>query len=116
MQPCLHVDVLVPQLVDAREQRDGAVPHVARVVHKLVRHLHLRVLEPERGAAVVMHQRALPDGARSLEVLLRLLPFRVLDPDRRVGSDNSLVRFGLVSVASEPAPLQARAAGLDRGE
>mmetsp|Transcript_40830 Transcript_40830/g.100841 ORF Transcript_40830/g.100841 Transcript_40830/m.100841 type:complete len:451 (-) Transcript_40830:167-1519(-) len=83
----LHVDVLVPELVHAGQQADGAVPHVARVVHVLVRHLHLRVLQPQRAAAEVLVQRALPHRPRAGEVLLRLLPFGVLDPHRLVPED-----------------------------
>lgn len=60
-QHLLHVDVLIPELVDPGEQRHGAVPHVARVVHKLVLHLHLGVLEPQGQAAVVHLQSTLPD-------------------------------------------------------
>jgi len=49
----LHVHVLEPELLDARHQRDGAVPHVARRVDVPVAHLHLGVLQPERRVAVV---------------------------------------------------------------
>ena len=52
-QHLLHVDELEPKLVDARHERDGAVPHVARGVDVPVAHLHLGILEPERRVAVV---------------------------------------------------------------
>lgn len=67
-----------PQLVDARHERDGAVPHVARVVDEAVPHLHLRVLEPDLYRVVVDVQRPLPHRPRPPEVLLLLLPLRVL--------------------------------------
>ncbi len=67
-----------PELVHARQQRHGAVPHVARVVDEAVPHLHLRVLEPHAGVGVRHVQRALPDAPRAPEVLLPLLPYRVL--------------------------------------
>ena len=40
----LHVDVLVPELVHAREKRDGSIPDVPGAVHELVLHLELGVL------------------------------------------------------------------------
>jgi len=67
-----------PELVHARQQRHGAVPHVARVVDEAVPHLHLRILEPHAGVGVRYVQRALPDAPRAPEVLLPLLPYRVL--------------------------------------
>ena len=70
----LHERVLVPELVDARQDRRRAVPDVARVIHKLVPHLHLRVLEPQALAPVVDVETALEDGPRALELLLGLLP------------------------------------------
>jgi len=79
-QNFLHVDVLVPERVDARQEGDCAVPHIARVVHVLRLLLHLRVAHPQRRAAVVAVQRALEDGARAGQVALSLLPHRVLDP------------------------------------
>mmetsp|Transcript_5045 Transcript_5045/g.13473 ORF Transcript_5045/g.13473 Transcript_5045/m.13473 type:complete len:234 (+) Transcript_5045:2479-3180(+) len=76
----LHVYVLVPELVDARQELHRSVPHVSRVVDELVRHLHLRVLEPQGLGPVVVVQRAFPHGPRAREVLLRFFPFGVLDP------------------------------------
>mmetsp|Transcript_46484 Transcript_46484/g.95063 ORF Transcript_46484/g.95063 Transcript_46484/m.95063 type:complete len:301 (+) Transcript_46484:889-1791(+) len=78
----LHVCVLVPELVDAREDGDGAVPDVARAVDVAVAHLHLGVLEPQRHVAVVHLERALPHAARAVELQLRLLPHGVLHPQR----------------------------------
>ena len=75
-QPCQQLHA--PELVDARQQRDGAVPHVARVVDEAVAHLHLGVLQPGGGRRVGHLQRALPHAARAPEVLLPLLPLRVL--------------------------------------
>ena len=79
-QHLLHVRVLVPELVGARQHGCGAVEQVARVVDLLVAHLHLGILEPQRYEAMVDVERSLPYGARSLDLLLRLLPLRVLDP------------------------------------
>ena len=69
-----------PQGVHSGQQGDGAVPHVARVVHKAVPHLHLCVLEPGGGVGVADLQGPLPHRARPPKVFLPLLPLRVLHP------------------------------------
>lgn len=83
-QHLLHVDVLVPQHVVARQQRHSPVPHVARRVHVAGLHLHLCVPHPQRRAAVLHVQRALVHRPRARQVALRLLPRSVLRPRARV--------------------------------
>mmetsp|Transcript_28040 Transcript_28040/g.78646 ORF Transcript_28040/g.78646 Transcript_28040/m.78646 type:complete len:389 (+) Transcript_28040:536-1702(+) len=76
----LHVHVLVPQEVDARQQLDGAVQHVARVVDELVPHLEFGVPQPELAGAAVHLQGAFEDAAGALVLLVLLLQPGVLDP------------------------------------
>mmetsp|Transcript_40264 Transcript_40264/g.67498 ORF Transcript_40264/g.67498 Transcript_40264/m.67498 type:complete len:204 (-) Transcript_40264:122-733(-) len=88
-QHLLHVDVLVPQLIHARQQLHGTVPQVARMVHAAVPHLHVHVLQPNGNVVVVHVQRALPDRARTGQVALAFFPFRVLHPGALVPSYSS---------------------------
>ena len=85
-QHLLHVRVLVPELVGAGQNGDGAVPYVARMVDLLVLHLHLGVLEPDYDAAVVDVECSLVDRACALELTLRCLPYGVLDPVGHYGA------------------------------
>lgn len=80
LQHLLKVHVAVPQLVDAREQRDGAVVEVARVLDVAALELHLRVAHPEPHGARIDVQRAFVDGSGAVEFALRGLPRRVLLP------------------------------------
>lgn len=95
----LHVNVLVPKLVDAGEERDGAVPDIAGVVDEPVTHLELGVLEPEGVVAVVVGDGALPDGAGAGKVLLRFFPLGILDPDGGVPADAADEVFEFLALA-----------------
>lgn len=61
-----HVDVLVQQQVHSRQDRDGTVPHVARVVDELVVHLELGVLEPQSVVPMLDSESSLPQRSKSL--------------------------------------------------
>ena len=56
----------IPELVDSRQDGDGAVPDVAGVVHLAALHLHLGVLQPQSDVAVVDVQRSLVNGTSPL--------------------------------------------------
>jgi hypothetical protein len=72
-QHLLHVRVLVPELVGARQDGDGAVPNITCVVHLPQPHLHLGVLEPHHDVAVVHVQRTLVHRPRPASVGERLM-------------------------------------------
>ncbi|KAB2604330.1 crooked neck-like protein 1 [Pyrus ussuriensis x Pyrus communis] len=76
-----HVNVLVPELVNSRQERNSTVPHISRMVNELVLHLHLRILEPQGVVSIIDLKGTLPNRASTLEVLLGLLPLGILDPD-----------------------------------
>lgn len=62
----LHVAVLVPELVHAREQRHSTVPHVSGVVGKLAPHLELCVAQPYRLVKKWNTKRAFGFGVSAL--------------------------------------------------
>lgn len=78
----LHVSVLVPELVDPRQQGGGPVVQVARVVHELVAHFHFRVLEPQGLVPVVYVHAPLKHRPRARKLLLLLFPRRIPRAER----------------------------------
>ena len=61
----LEVDVLVPELVYARQKGDGAVEEIAGMLDVAALELHLGVREPELNAPRTDVERALENGARA---------------------------------------------------
>ncbi len=80
----LHVDVLVPELVNTGQQSHSSVPHIPCMVHKPMPHLHLRILHPDALGLVVDIEGPLPDRPCPSKVLLRLLPLRVLQKQKDI--------------------------------
>ena len=47
VQHLFHVDVLIPQLVNTRQQCDSPIPDVSCMVDEACSHFHLSILQPE---------------------------------------------------------------------
>ena len=112
-----HVDVLVPELVDARQDRHGTVEQIARVVYVALLKLLLRIPQPQGDVLWIHVQGTLKHGATTLHLPLRRLPGRVADPGGHVPPQlahrilkllplSPTVLLGLLDVL-EPLPLRA---------
>ncbi|ONH92745.1 hypothetical protein PRUPE_8G193000 [Prunus persica] len=75
-----HVNILVPNLINSRQERDGTVPHVPCMVDELVLHLRLIIVAPQGRVPVIDLKGTLPNRASTFKVLMGLLPLRILDP------------------------------------
>jgi hypothetical protein len=80
----LHIGVLEPELVLARQVVDCAFPDVPGVVDELVLHLHLGVLQPQALVGVVDLEGAFEDRPRPVVFLEVFLPLAVAHPHREV--------------------------------
>ena len=76
----LHVRVLVPKLVDTRQNGHGFVPQIACVVNLFVLHFHLSIAQPQSRIAVLLDQRALKNAASSVQFALIIFPLSIADP------------------------------------
>ena len=88
VQHLLHVDVLVPQLVNTWQQGDGPIPNIACMIDEARTHLHLSILEPQGDTGIADIQGTLPDRACPPIVFLRLLPLSILQHGAHERDDN----------------------------
>jgi hypothetical protein len=79
-QRLFHKCVLVPKLVDAREEVDRAFPDVASVVNLPAPHLHLRVRQPDHMRPIVNLKRPLKHTPRPFHLTDPILPRGILHP------------------------------------
>jgi len=71
----LHVNEIIPELIDARQQRHSAVADVPGMVYKQVLHLDLGITKPHSRVLVIHlhHQGPFPYRSHTGKVLLTLL-------------------------------------------
>ena len=61
VQHFLHMDVLVPQLINTWQKSNSSVPHIPGMIDEPCTHLHLGILQPKSDACIADLQSSLPD-------------------------------------------------------
>ena len=69
----LHVNEIIPELIDARQQRHSAVADVPGMVYKQVLHIDLGIAKPQSRVSLIDLQDPFPYRSLMREVLLTLL-------------------------------------------
>lgn len=89
----------LPELINSRQQRHGAIIQIPCMIHKLVLHLHLEVARENRLITTIHVERALKNGARAFKLLLTRFPLGVVHPHSKadfVETDRVLILLALL--------------------